>query len=663
MISFANLLRLSDKFRGEVDAPFRMPEEPAANGHWLHGATAVLDRSLRIVQIQPTLAAWFGQEISLLKGESVLGLLLARFPSSEIPLQNLFRGQNTFHSAQIRSESGKEFYSLETARTGDAVCLRIERTLPPTAELAEDWSKNQNQEAARRAMLGRLLRAENQLTTLAHRWPGVIFSQRPDLTLSFATHKIEELTGVRLGEWEKQSQSIWRVIHEGDADEFQHQLARIGRDKQTISTTFRIRNVQTGRVAYIMEHREPVLSETGLLLGYEGVWLDVTRQTIAEKRLSSAAWKETLAVLTMGLAHDFSNIMAGILSLSEAFEAQIEKEHPFHEGLALIKRNSKQATQLVHRILNLHKGKPGERNYYNLNELITDMVELMGKIIPRRIELSTILDPRQLPLYVDPVEFRQVFINLTLNAVDAMPQGGKLVFTTSRHESAPDFANAQGVPPRLPFVCLSVKDNGMGIPGRHLASLFDPFFTTKAVNKGSGLGLYNARLFVEKHYGCVSVQSVEKEGSTFQICLPEADFTEAERLNVETVKPRITLMVVGNASPTLDATVEFLRQNGYYVVVAESEAQGAELLRSTDFQFSGVLFLATRRDECLQEVLSEVRRQPAPIKTILHIVGCHPDEFETGLLNRVDLVLPSDTPPPSFLARLNSLLQESSTVS
>src|SRR6185369_14893478 len=102
-----------------------------------------------------------------------------------------------------------------------------------------------------------------------------------------------------------------------DADEFQHQLAIIKRDKHAVSSTFRIRSAQTGRVAYILEHREPVWNENGMLLGYEVVWLDVTRQTIAEKRLSSAAWKETLAILTMGLAHDFSNVMAGIHSISE----------------------------------------------------------------------------------------------------------------------------------------------------------------------------------------------------------------------------------------------------------------------------------------------------------------------------------------------------------
>ena len=100
-----------------------------------------------------------------------------------------------------------------------------------------------------------------------------------------------------------------------------------------ITNTFRIRHAVTGRVAYVLEHRQPAISKNGLLLGYEVVWLDVTRQTIAEKRLSTAAWKETLAVLTLGMAHDFTNIIAGIHSLSESFLSALEPDASVLRGI------------------------------------------------------------------------------------------------------------------------------------------------------------------------------------------------------------------------------------------------------------------------------------------------------------------------------------------
>jgi signal transduction histidine kinase len=449
---------------------------------------------------------------------------------------------------------------------------------------------------------------------------------------------------------------FWKVVHEADVEELQQHLKRVAKADHGVTRTYRVRHFKTGRVAYILEHRKTLLSSAGLVLGFEGVWLDVTRQTVAEKRLSSAAWKETLALLTMGLAHDFSNIMAGILSLSEAFQAQVDKDHPFHEGLALIKQNSKQASQLVHRILNLHRGKVGERNYYNLNELVTDTVELLRKVVPRRIAIKTELAPEQLPLYLDAVEFRQVFINLTLNAVDAMPQGGHLTFRTTKHKTQPVMPSCQGTLPRLPSVCLTVEDDGHGIPARHLASIFDPFFTTKALNKGSGLGLYNARLFVDKHEGAISVESEEKVRTAFNLCLPMADFTEAEKQLTQQPVRRHTLLLLGPAGLTLDKTAEFLRQQGFYVVVATDTDNAHELLRSPDYQFSGAMLLLTANDLSHASVFESIREQSLPVKTVLQIVNRNQDEVETQFLRAADLIIPPDMPATDLTARLHTLL-------
>src|SRR5439155_15556049 len=102
-----------------------------------------------------------------------------------------------------------------------------------------------------------------------------------------------------------------------------------------------------------------------------------------------------------------------------------------------------------------------------------------------------------LPVYLDSVELRQVVINLVLNAIDAMPQNGRLVIRTAAYAKLPALTHFHGVLPRTPAAGLSVQDTGCGIKPRHLAAIFDPFFTTKPMNKGSGLGLYNARSFVE----------------------------------------------------------------------------------------------------------------------------------------------------------------------
>ena len=518
-----------DLVRPEEDLLASPSAEPAA---WLENGQAILDCSGRITEINESLSQWLDQTDGSLAGRSLWTLLEERCPEWRQRLESLRARKETFSSIELKlpTEPAQpaRWFRLDLANHVAGCFARFHSMLPPLPELEEgSWDQQLRNAFARREMFLRLLRAEAQLKSLTERWPGVIFSQRADFSFRFVSPQIEALTGVSIAEWQSKPHLFWHIIHEGDMDEFRQQLERVRQSGQTLTVTYRVRHAKTGRVAYVMEHRQSHVSRGGLLLGYEGVWLDVTRQTLAEKRLSSAAWKETLSVLTMGLAHDFGNVMAGIHALSETFLDQAGDKAELNEGLTLIKKNTRQASQLVHRIINLHQGRTGETNYHNLNEITADLADMVRKIIPRRLELVFQLATEALPVYLDVVELRQVVINLVLNAIDAMPQTGCLTLRTSGFATLPSIENFQGALPRVPVACLSVQDNGCGIKPSQLPNIFDAFFTTKPANKGSGLGLYNARLFIEKHRGAISVETKEGSGSTFHLWLAQADFTEA----------------------------------------------------------------------------------------------------------------------------------------
>ncbi len=626
---------------------------------WLEGGWALLDPQGRVTAISPALANWLGDAASC-KGKPFLDLLCAHHPDWSETVQSLATEGEPVRQLSLCASDGeqKQWYQLEWARNSGGVFVRLCTVLPPQQELAEAaWDAYLHEEQARRGMFIRLMRAEAQLDNLVRRWPGVIFSQRADFSFQFVSPRIEEFTGVALAEWNRHAPRFWEVIHEADVDELKQQIKRAGKTGQAVSGAFRIRNLQTGRVAYMLEQRQPILSGNGLVLGYEGVWLDITRQTIAEKRLSSAAWKETLSVLTMGLAHDFSNIMAGIHSLSESYLSQIDKNHEFYEGLALIKEHSMQASQLIHRIVQLHHGKTGERTYSNLDEIVTGLVDLARKILPRRVEVRTVLANATLPVYVDAVEFCQVILNLTLNAADAMPKNGCLTLETSRVEEYPAMGHVEGALPKLPCMCLAVKDTGCGIPARHLAAIFDPFFTTKPMNRGSGLGLYNARLFAEKHHGAISVDSEEGKGTTFRIWLPEADFSEIERV-LGAADERHSLLAVGGGGPLLDSTVEMLREQGFHVVAARSPEQARERLHSSDYRLSGIwLLIEDTRPEWAQ-LVEDLHQLASGLSLIVQIVGCNQDEVDAGIIQHADLLVAPNTPAPVMLEKARTLLRE-----
>jgi PAS domain S-box-containing protein len=495
---------------------------------WLDSGMATLDSDGRVQDANEELAAWLEKSPAQLKGLSfweTIGSLVPEWKQSlsEIQNTNVPFGQKNL-KLEANSSQAAQWFNLQFARGANGGFVRVNSILPPLSELEEGvWDEHLRSSPERREMFMRLLRAEAQLDRLFRDWPCVVFSQRPDFSLSFASPNILELTGVSAADWPAQPQRFWDVIHHLDSDELRQQIQRSVQSRSDSTSSFRVRHAVSGKVSHVLEHRRPVFSRNGLLLGYDVVWQDVTRQTVAENRLSTSAWKETLAVLTLGMAHDFRNIMAGIHSLSESFLARMDPENAFREGMTLIRQNSMQASQLVQRMISLHLGQPGERAYHDLNEIARDLTGLVSKILSRSIQVEMELAPEQLPIHADIVELRQSIINLMLNAADAMPDGGKLTLRTSRHEQMPVVTNLRGTLPRLPCVCLTVLDTGCGIAERHLVSIFDPFFTTKT--KGTGLGLYNARIAIENHRGAISVDSKEGLGTSFRVWLPQTFFS------------------------------------------------------------------------------------------------------------------------------------------
>jgi hypothetical protein len=201
-----------------------------------------------------------------------------------------------------------------------------------------------------------------------------------------------------------------------------------------------------------------------------------------------------------------------------------------------------------------------------------------------------------------------------------------------------------------------VEDTGCGIQARHLRSIFDPFFTTKAMNKGSGLGLYNARVFVEKHQGAISVESEEGRGTTLCLWLPRADFTEAERAVAIPNSRRHTLLLTGSAGRVLESTAEFLRLNGFHVVVADHREEALESLTSGDYQFSGVFLLAGAKDHDYAWLMDEANRCRWRLKIFCQTVGCNQDELNPRLLQNADAIFTPDLSTQDILRRLHSVL-------
>jgi CheY-like chemotaxis protein len=202
-----------------------------------------------------------------------------------------------------------------------------------------------------------------------------------------------------------------------------------------------------------------------------------------------------------------------------------------------------------------------------------------------------------------------------------------------------------------------VQDTGMGIPASSLNSIFDPFFTTKPLGKGSGLGLYNARLFAEQHGVAISVDTRDQVGTTFQLWFAQADFSETQQVKEVKTPARHTLLVVGQANEARDRLVETLRTHDFFVVTASS-AEAPAALRSAEYNFSGALLLCRGGQSDELSLVNRIRSEKLPLKIFLGLLGCNQDEVETQLLERVDAMLPNDLPERELIARVQAVFEK-----
>ena len=364
----------------------------------------------------------------------------------------------------------------------------------------------------------RLQKAESRLSDYISNFPGIFFTQRPDMTFSYLSRGIKKLFPDEHKELARNGGLFLNKIYEKDREHFHKELQNNSKNNETFSFTYRITTSPAEQIIYLLDVRTPIITATQKLLGYDGVFVDITRQAIAEHRLSSSVWREGLATLTNGLVHDFSNLMAGIFSISELYHGMMEKDDPMAKGMGQIKKSAMQAQKLVRRIIDLHREKQASRTIHDLRLLLKDQMDLVDIIIPRSAKVTTNFGNESMPAFIEETGFRQVILNLVINAKDAIERNGKIQISLKKVKKGQNFCKGNSSEINLApqdGAVLALTDNGKGIPTNIQDKLFDPFFTTKSIGSGSGFGLYNTKVFIEDHNGLIRFVSEVGKGTTF----------------------------------------------------------------------------------------------------------------------------------------------------
>jgi signal transduction histidine kinase len=271
-----------------------------------------------------------------------------------------------------------------------------------------------------------------------------------------------------------------------------------------------------GRVKWLhgASHRFAVLGLTGVLV----VATDETEQAELRMALEQAQRIEALGILSGGLAHDLNNLLSILLgnialALGDAGVHEITRGRLQEMQMALRKGSA-----LVSRLMKYSRKQDTQIRPIQINEVLNASLELVRPLLKSEVGVRTELSNRLPDVQADSSQLEQVFVNLILNALDAMPDGGELSFCTQL--VCGDAIPGGNDDKKKQFVLVTVADTGIGIPQNLLPDIFEPFSTTKPIGEGTGLGLSSAQLIVHQHNGHINVQSVSGAGTMFSIYLP-----------------------------------------------------------------------------------------------------------------------------------------------
>ena len=259
----------------------------------------------------------------------------------------------------------------------------------------------------------------------------------------------------------------------------------------------------------------------GQIIGGVVIVKEVTDRKRLEEQLRQAHKMEAVGRLASGVAHDFNNILTVILSSARFVREKLPGDHPLREELGVILDAAARATSLTRQLMEFSRRQAIDPEVVDLAARLQAGRMMMQHLVGDRVDLR-VADSSPCWVKVSASQIDQLIINLTVNANDAMPEGGRLSFELIPIDSGDAAGRADGLPAG-PCVRLSVSDTGIGMEEGVLARIFEPFFTTKEVGKGVGLGLATVYGIVEQSGGAVRVTSSPGKGSTFNVYLPRVN--------------------------------------------------------------------------------------------------------------------------------------------
>ena len=404
----------------------------------------------------------------------------------------------------------------------------------------------------------------------------VVFDRNGEITLS--NRIVEDVTGLD-GVIDR---SIWEVFPQlEDYRKIINEVISSKESKELRSVAFELNDIKRVDLTVYPLSRD-VYDGTVLLIS------DVTSVNEQEQMFIQIQKMETIGTLAGGLAHDFNNVMAGIVGTLSLMELQVDNgisKEELLEDIDILKSTSDRAVNMVGQLLSLSHKSDTKLDYINLVDSVKNVVRLLGNSIDKSVLIKTEYSSDNLLLLGDGVQLEQIILNIAINGAHAMTlmreseddYGGELKIGVKEVSIGANFS--KGIPEGI-YHNIEITDSGVGISDKVIKKMFDPFFTTKDKGSGTGLGLSMVFSLVKKHGGYVTVDSKIGEGSTFNLFFPKVENDKNEIKNKTNSKDYLNntgeILIIDDESEVRFVASKMLEKAGYTVFCKENGDSGIE---------------------------------------------------------------------------------------
>ncbi|MFC1493506.1 PAS domain S-box protein [candidate division KSB1 bacterium] len=379
------------------------------------------------------------------------------------------------------------------------------------------------------------------------------------------------------------NRSFLDFIHKEDKNEIERQLNDVIKGKSD-PYEYRINHI-SGDIKWVQSYSKPIY-KNGKVTGIQGLMRDNTGKKNAEtekknleEQLFQAQKMESIGRLAGGIAHDFNNILSSIMGYAELLKMQVNSENPTEEkAVNIILKGTKKAAALTRQLLGFARRDKTNPVPLIANQIIKESVKVSVRIFEKMIKVIYDFEPKLYIIEADRNQLDQIFTNLLINAKDAMPEGGTILFKTENIEITKESSKKQPQLGMGKYIMISIVDTGVGMSDEIRKNIFEPFFTTKGEGKGTGLGLAMVYGIVKNHDGHIEVDSEVGKGTTFRIYFPASD-KELEEVpeEVEIIYGNETVLVIDDEEDVRSFTKTLLEKIGYKVITAKDGFEGIDI--------------------------------------------------------------------------------------